>query len=442
MPEVKLMTPLFDGGMYNRTGRRMRAVFIKEVSDGATTYRLWRKDGKPEIEYPRCDNDRYILHVEVNSYLIPLRMTEFQMIDNCGYLPAVNELYGSKEGRVAFFNELRERDGWNQPTSVSEAMKREEEAVTRLGSQPERWVASISKQLASHVKFYLQSEKNGGLTHPDYVGACVLNKLDECMKLSEAHQEYIQKEKEKIAAEEAEKRHREAEEINAKAKQEIEAAVKIIREGGRLNNDRIDYRVGDVGHNEPIVLFLMRRYKVGVPLRTQGWICSKLANVTIKDGRCDGLQYYKAKGAACSQRFFDCMNELVQKVIQEEEMITMENTRELIDFEYYGKSYRMAPDEIEAAYRYQEMQYRKADALRMLTSYAFGIEDLDTVSDEDRAEYEKEFETSYGITFEEAKKSIPEIVSYFFQKIDCNVGENTTWYEAIEAVFGGNRDGD
>ena len=67
-------------------------------------------------------------------------------------------------------------------------------------------------------------------------------------------------------------------------------------------------------------------------------------------------------------------------------MITMENTRELIDFEYYGKSYRMAPEEIEAAYRYQEMQYRKADALRMLTSYAFGIEDLDAVSDEDRAE--------------------------------------------------------
>ena len=318
MPEVKLMTPLFDGGMYNRTGRRMRAVFIKEVADGTTTYRLWRKDGKPEIEYPRCDNDRYILHVEVNGYLIPLRMTEFQMIDNCGYLPAVNELYGSKEGRATFFNELRERDGWNQPTSVSEAMKREEEAITRLGSQPERWVASISKQLASHVKFYLQSEKNGGMTHPDYVGACVLNKLDECVKLSETHREYIQKEKEKMAAEEAEKRRREAEEINAKAKQEFEAAVKIIREGGRLNNDRIDYRVGDVGHNESIVLFLMRRYKVDVPLRTQGWICSKLANVTIKDGRCDGLQYYKAKGDACSQRFFDCMNELVQKVIQEE----------------------------------------------------------------------------------------------------------------------------
>lgn len=67
-----------------------------------------------------------------------------------------------------------------------------------------------------------------------------------------------------------------------------------------------------------LMAILAEEYKVGVPLRTQGWICSKLANVTIKDGRCDGLQYYKAKGAACSQRFFDCMNELVQKVIQEE----------------------------------------------------------------------------------------------------------------------------
>lgn len=100
MPEVKLMTPLFDGGMYNRTGRRMRAVFIKEVSDGATTYRLWRKDGKPEIEYPRCDNDRYILHVEVNSYLIPLRMTEFQMIDNCGYTRLRELAEADKDGRL------------------------------------------------------------------------------------------------------------------------------------------------------------------------------------------------------------------------------------------------------------------------------------------------------------------------------------------------------
>lgn len=316
MSEVKMMTPLFYGNTYNHTGCRMRFVFIKVVSNGATIYRLWRKNGKPDIEYPRCDNDRYILYVEVNGYLVSLKMTEFQMINNCGYMPAVNELYGSEEGRESFFDKLRERDGWKQPTSVDEAMKREEEAITRIGSQPDRWAASISEQLASHIELYLESEKNGGSTRPDYVGACVLNKLDECVKLSKANQEYIQKEKEKIATEEAEKRRREAKEINAKARQEFEEAVKIIREGGCLSNDYIEYCVGDVVHNESIVLFLMRRYKVDVPLRTQGWICNKLISVNIKDGRylCDS--YYGSKGSTGSKRFLNCIEELIQKVIQ------------------------------------------------------------------------------------------------------------------------------
>ena len=317
MSEAKLMMPLFVDGMYNRDGRRMRAVLVKEVSDGTTSYRLWRKDGKPEVEYPRCDNDRYILHVEVNGYLIPLQMTEFQMIDNCGYLPAVNELYGGKKGRVAYFNELRERDGWNQPTSVSEAMKREEEVITRLGSQPERWVASIRDQLASHVGFYLKSEGNGGLTHPDYVGACVLNKLDECVKLSAVYKEAKRQEAEKQRAEREEKERREREVANEKAKETVDAAVKVLREGGQLGNECIDYYEGDSNHNEPLILHLMRRYHVNVPLRTQGWICSKLMYVTIKDGRCDSLQFLKAKGASCSQKIFECMNELIQKASQE-----------------------------------------------------------------------------------------------------------------------------
>ena len=92
MPEVKLMTPLFDGGMYNRTGRRMRAVFIKEVADGTTTYRLWRKDGKPEIEYPRCDNDRYrwpLIRELLNRY--------------CGYKLADDDLLLLSIGGTLYF---------------------------------------------------------------------------------------------------------------------------------------------------------------------------------------------------------------------------------------------------------------------------------------------------------------------------------------------------
>ena len=69
MENSKLMTPLFYDGMFNREGRRMRAVLEKEISDGTQTYRLWRAAGKPDLDYPRAENDKYILYVEINGYL-------------------------------------------------------------------------------------------------------------------------------------------------------------------------------------------------------------------------------------------------------------------------------------------------------------------------------------------------------------------------------------
>lgn len=53
---------------------------------------------------------------------------------------------------------------------------------------------------------------------------------------------------------------------------------------------------------------------MNVPIRTQGWINEKLVSAMIEDGKCEKLQYYRAKGAQCSQKFFDCMNELIAKV--------------------------------------------------------------------------------------------------------------------------------
>ena len=69
MGTAKLMTPLFYDGNYNVEKKRMRAVLEREVSNGAVSYRLWRSDGKPDLEYPRAANDSYILHVEVNHLL-------------------------------------------------------------------------------------------------------------------------------------------------------------------------------------------------------------------------------------------------------------------------------------------------------------------------------------------------------------------------------------
>ena len=51
MGTAKLMTPLFYDGNYNVEKKRMRAVLEREVSTGAVSYRLWRSDGKPDLEY-------------------------------------------------------------------------------------------------------------------------------------------------------------------------------------------------------------------------------------------------------------------------------------------------------------------------------------------------------------------------------------------------------
>lgn len=133
MENSKLMTPLFYDGMFNREGRRMRAVLEKEISDGTQTYRLWRAAGKPDLDYPRAENDKYVLHIEINDYLAPLGMTDFSLIDICGFEPATIKLYGGKEQRGKWIDSLRESGGYD---AVSAALTEEKKEIERCGSDP------------------------------------------------------------------------------------------------------------------------------------------------------------------------------------------------------------------------------------------------------------------------------------------------------------------
>ena len=47
---ARLMKPLFYDGNFNRDGKKMRAVFEREISDGTVSYRLWRSDVKPHFQ--------------------------------------------------------------------------------------------------------------------------------------------------------------------------------------------------------------------------------------------------------------------------------------------------------------------------------------------------------------------------------------------------------
>ena len=108
--------------------------------------------------------------------------------------------------------------------------------------------------------------------------------------------------------------------INRLSEQAVQEAIRTIKDGGVLQNQTVKFYRSRYRCNAfSIVNYLMRKYGVNVPLRTQGWINEKLTSVTIENGKCEHLRYMRAKGAQCSQRFFDCMSELIHNVCAETE---------------------------------------------------------------------------------------------------------------------------
>ena len=312
MEHSKLMIPLFYDNNFNREGRRMRAILERSVSNGTQTYRLWRAAGKPDLEYPRAENDKYLLHVEVNGYLAPLRETDFSLFDLCGFEPAAQKLYGSRENREKWIDNLRESGGHS---AVNAALAEERKEVERCGGDPARQAEYIQNDLNVHTKMYLEAKENGGQTFPDFIGALVLNELPRCVELSAVYKAKCLARQAVLEAKAEADKKAYCEAQNKAAEQMVSEAIQIIRGGGVLKNETIKfYRNRYDVSSYSIVNHLMRLYHVEVPLRTQGWINDKLVNATIKEGRCAHLQYLRAKGSRCSEKIWECMNALIRAV--------------------------------------------------------------------------------------------------------------------------------
>lgn len=141
------------------------------------------------------------------------------------------------------------------------------------------------------------------------------NELDACIQLAETYKTHKQQEDEirqaRIA--EQERAHRQA--VNAEKEKVVHAALQTIRSGGTLQNVSLRYYKDDGTLVETsLILYLMREYHVNVPLRTQGWIKERLTAATVQEDFCGSVTYYRAKKSPCSQKFFDCMRDLIQAV--------------------------------------------------------------------------------------------------------------------------------
>ena len=316
MENSKLMTPLFYDRSFNREGHKMRAVLLREISNGTQSYRLWRSAGKPDLEYPRAENDKYILYVELNGYLATLGMTDFDLVYNCGSGPAAQKLYGGKEKRGSWINAIEASGGRD---AVSTAVAEERSEIERCGSDPARQTEYIQNLLNEDISAYRKAKENGGQTHPNFIGALVLNDLARYAQLSVTYRAKQQAEDEAHRARVAEAEKVYCEEQNRVAEQAVSAALQVIRAGGVLKNTTVKFYDSKYSVREySIVNYLMRQYQVDVPLRTQGWINEKLSSATIQDGTCEYLQYYRKKKEPCSQKFFECMNALIRAVAASE----------------------------------------------------------------------------------------------------------------------------
>lgn len=204
--------------------------------------------------------------------------------------------------------------------AVLEAVRRERERIMLLGSDPACQASYIKKLFDNNVACFGASKENGGESFPDYVGALILGELDKCVALSAVYR----KKEDEVAKERRTKAEAEerafCEEQNRLSEQAVQEAIRTIKDGGVLQNQTVKFYRSRYRCNAfSIVNYLMRKYGVNVPLRTQGWINEKLTSVTIENGKCEHLRYMRAKGAQCSQRFFDCMSELIHNVCAETE---------------------------------------------------------------------------------------------------------------------------
>lgn len=309
--------PLFYDGMFNREGHGMRAVFVKDISNGTDTFHLWQSAGEPDLSYPRADNDAYILHVEINGYLAPLRVTEYQLIESCGWLPAMEELYGGKDQRQDYLDEVL-KNSQQGDGSFGAAMDRETAEVQRCGSDPARQADYIKACLNQHIAAYQEAQKNRGETFPDFIGALILDDLSACQTLSAIHKENRRL---KEAARRQKQREEETalvEKKNVETAQKVDEAISILKHGGALKNEQVAfYRLTEDSYTVSmysIFNYLMRRYGVKVPLRTQGWINESLVQAVIAEGHLTTYQYRKSKRGKGSDTFCVCMDSLITAI--------------------------------------------------------------------------------------------------------------------------------
>ncbi len=275
-----LVAPLFVDGMYNRSRKRMRARFVKTVSCDGASYDLYISGSQnPDNAYPVSEDDKYYLYTWLNGWLIPLGMTQEYLRKHATMKAVVKQMYGDESKREEVFDSLRaDRPYAETEKLVTEQIKKEKELASELAKDGSLYAKYIKVRLDGRISNYI-AYKNGDGGYPDFIGAAVINDLDNCDRLAEQRRQEKKLEREAYIKQ---KEDRECQEAAAEAEQaekrisEVEAA---IRKGGEK-----------VSGGE-LLCALADKYNVTIPLKTRGWILHYFVSYEFMDDSSISVRY-------------------------------------------------------------------------------------------------------------------------------------------------------
>lgn len=288
----KLMKPLFINGMYNREGKRIRANYLKTVGE----YPLWIKDGKPNKDYTRNENDKYYLYIQVDEWLVMTGYTEYELMQRAGQDHLNKEWYGDFEGRQKYFEEnfYKGRTYEEYNPLIKEHIEKEEVFIEESGENETIQANFIKTFIDKAIANYIEARDNNG-KFADFIGAAFLDELDKCEQIAKVLKTKRQEKELERKRELAEQRAKEAEEKALAEKLLMEETEQILINGGTVKGGEIIVKIAD-------------KYNINIPLRTRGWILNNLAETTITDGGSVSYRYFKrSKNATGSQKVYDVL---------------------------------------------------------------------------------------------------------------------------------------
>lgn len=292
----KLMKPLFVNGMYNREGKRIRANYLKTISNNNTEYILWINDGKPDKDYSKNEKDKYYLYILVNDWLVMTGETEYELERRAAYEYLNKEWYGDFQGREKYFKEnfYNGRTFNEYNNLIKEHVAKEEAFIEDNLNNESIQVEFINQFVDKAIQNYIDARDNNG-KHADFIGAVFLNELDKCAEIASV----LRKERQ----EQEQERRRLLAEQKAKELEEKEQAEKLLME----ETEQMLINGGTIKGGE-IIVKLADKYNINIPPRTRGWILNNLVETTITEGGSVSYRYFKrSKNATGSQKVYDVL---------------------------------------------------------------------------------------------------------------------------------------